>query len=95
MGVAFTGGAPSIGAIVALEIFVCIFTIGFAYSHGPLDWLVRLLQLTPILPTPQKFSMCLSGKDSWKRVHCAVYSGAWVGPARFERHWKAELLMLM
>lgn len=45
MGLAFTGGAPSIGAIVALEVFVCIFTIGFAYSHGPLDWLVRLLWL--------------------------------------------------
>ena len=45
MGVAFTGGAPSIGAIAALEVFVCVFTIGFAYSHGPLDWLVRLLRL--------------------------------------------------
>ena len=43
MGVAFRGATPSIGAIIALEILVCIFTIGFAYSHGPLDWLVSYL----------------------------------------------------
>ena len=43
MGVAFRGATPSIGAIIALEVLVCIFTIGFAYSHGPLDWLVSCL----------------------------------------------------
>ena len=35
MGVAFRGSAPSIGAIIALEVLVCIFTVGFAYSYGP------------------------------------------------------------
>lgn len=51
MGVAFRGGAPTMGAIIALEVLVCIFTIGFAYSHGPLDWLVSCL------PAPAQHDM--------------------------------------
>ncbi len=41
MAVTFKHEAPPLYAIILIEVFVCMFTAGFAYSWGPLGWLVR------------------------------------------------------
>ncbi|EIE20603.1 general substrate transporter [Coccomyxa subellipsoidea C-169] len=40
MAVTFKHVSPPIYSIVLIEVFVCMFTAGFAYSWGPLGWLV-------------------------------------------------------
>lgn len=40
MAVTFQHEAPPLYAIILIEVFVCMFTAGFAYSWGPLGWLV-------------------------------------------------------
>lgn len=45
MAVTFQHEAPPLYAIILIEVFVCMFTAGFAYSWGPLGWLVRKLLL--------------------------------------------------
>ena len=41
MAVTFMEGTTQIYSIILIEVFVCMFTSGFAYSWGPLGWLVR------------------------------------------------------
>ena len=40
MGLAIRGAPPPLAPSSLSKALVYIFTIGFAYSHGPLDWLV-------------------------------------------------------
>ena len=71
MAVTFKHVSPPIYSIVLIEVFVCMFTAGFAYSWGPLGWLVRPSSL-PITGTI--FAACLGrGKiDSGLCLICAV-----------------------
>ena len=41
MAITFRHTSPPIYSIILIEAFICMFTAGFAYSWGPLGWLVR------------------------------------------------------
>lgn len=40
MALTFSHDSPPVSSIILIEVFVCMFTAGFAYSWGPLGWLV-------------------------------------------------------